>query len=52
MSSGHRVFGNSYIPVSDYCYCVYLLGFLVHSVTLYDVERDCVVKVFGKKEVL
>lgn len=39
-------------PVSDYCYCVYFLGFLVHAVTLRDIHRDSVKQVFGNYPII
>lgn len=51
-SCGHRRFENSYQPVADYCYCVYFLGWLIHSVTLRDIHRDAVEQVFGNLEII
>lgn len=52
LSSGHRKFNNSYQPVSDYCYCIYVFGILMHSVTLHDVHRDSVKTIFGNKTII
>jgi hypothetical protein len=51
-SSGYRVTHNHHHPVSDYTYCVYFLGFLVHSVTLHDIHRDSVQLIFGNKPII
>ena len=52
LSSGYRKFDNNYQPVSDYCYCIYVFGILIHSVTLHDVHRDSVKTIFGNKPIL
>jgi hypothetical protein len=51
-SWGYRKFENSSQPVTDYCYCVYFLGWLIHSVTLRDIHRDAVKQVFGNREII
>lgn len=52
LSSGHREFKNSLQPVSDYCFCIYLFGLLIHSVTLRDIHRDSVKTIFGSKKII
>lgn len=51
-SYGHRKFENRLIPVSDYCYCVYFLGILIHSITLVSINDDSVDVVFGGKKII
>lgn len=51
LSSGHRKMDNSLQPVCDYCYCVYLFGILIHSVTLHDIHRDSVKTIFKNKKI-
>ena len=49
LSSGYRKYDNSYIPVADYAYNVYFLGFLIHSLTVTDVENSKAEKMFNRK---
>ena len=51
-SSGHREYKNSSQPVSDYSYCIYLFGYLIHSVIIHDVHRDSVKTIFRSKSIL
>lgn len=52
LSGGHRRFDNSFKPVADYCYCIYLFGILIHSVTLHDIDRDSLKTIFGNKQII
>jgi hypothetical protein len=37
-SEGQKMVGNHSIHIADYCYCVYLFGFLIHSVTILGID--------------
>ncbi len=46
-ASGYREFDKSFTPIADYVYCVYLFGFIVHSVTLRDITNDSAKTIFA-----
>ncbi len=52
MSVGYRQVHNHYIPVADYLYCVYFLGFIVHTVTLRDIDISKEGQIFSGKKIL
>lgn len=50
---GGRVqIGNIDTPIFNYCYCVYLFGILIHSVTLVNIKRESLKVIFGNKQII
>lgn len=43
-ASGHKKYPNIELSVTDYIYCIYLFGYLIHSVTITDVRPDVAAK--------
>lgn len=52
LSSGRKWIGDTSVGVSDYSYCVYFFGILIHSVTLHDINYDSVRTIFGNKPII
>jgi len=46
---GRRRYDNISIPICDYTYCVYLFGFLVHTLVIKGIEYDVAEEMFGDK---
>jgi hypothetical protein len=51
-TEGRKMVGNHSIGIADYCYCVYLFGFLIHSVTILEIDYRCAESMFKDLEVI
>ncbi|GAB3177553.1 hypothetical protein GCM10027291_41510 [Telluribacter humicola] len=45
-SGGWYVQGNAHVYLVDYTYCIYFLGFLIHSVRIEKIDGDTARKMF------
>lgn len=37
---GRKTISNKTFSIADYCYCVYLFGYIIHSVTISGIDFD------------
>lgn len=47
--SGYVKYDNSFVPESDYLYCVYFFGLLIHSVNVRGLSKELAERMFGDK---
>ncbi len=48
-AGGYKKYHNSFIPVCDVIVNLYLFGFLIHSVTIHDMDPDVARKLYKDK---
>ena len=51
-NEGWKQVGNRSFGVADFCYCVYFFGFLIHSVTVREIDHETANQMFAGLKVI